>query len=152
MKIETLQDVLHWARAYHQQLQQCLEHCVDKAESERARMLLDYLSDHEKKLARVLEAFEEKADSRALHTFCTEYMDKQPILQHESCTASLADMETGEIIVDILHRHDQIMALYQHLRLRLPKGHAEVFLAELEDLEEHESMQMVKHYQQLEDL
>lgn len=152
MKIETLQDVLHWAQAYHRQMQQCLVHCSDENESERVRMLLDYLSGHEKKLARALERFEEQADGRALHTLCNEYMDKQPILRHETCTAPLAEMTSDEVIRDVVHQHDQIMALYQHLRSRLPAGHAEEFLAELEDLENHEAMQMVKHYQQLEDL
>jgi hypothetical protein len=46
MQIETLKDVLHWTREFHQHLSQCLSHCADKNMDERARMILAYLSDH----------------------------------------------------------------------------------------------------------
>ena len=48
MQIETLKDVLHWTREFHQHLSQCLSHCADKNTDERARMILAYLSNHER--------------------------------------------------------------------------------------------------------
>ena len=48
MQIETLKDVLHWTKEFHQHLNQCLSHCADKNTDERARMILAYLSEHEK--------------------------------------------------------------------------------------------------------
>jgi hypothetical protein len=43
MQIETLKDVLHWTKEFHQQLSQCLSHFGDKI-----HMMLAYLSEQEK--------------------------------------------------------------------------------------------------------
>ena len=68
MQIETLKDVLHWTREFHQHLSQCLSHCADKNMDERARMILAYLSDHEKALTKVVSGFETSGDEHALNT------------------------------------------------------------------------------------
>lgn len=115
-------------------------------------MLLHYLADHEEKLAKALVAFEEQANLGALNTWCIEYIEKQPILPHEVCTAPLAGLSTAEIMRDLVHQHEQIVALYRHLESRLPRGHAQQLLSNLAEMESHESMQMVKNSQQLEDL
>ena len=72
MQIETLKDVLHWTREFHQHLSQCLSHCADKNTDERARMILAYLSDHEKSLTKVVNGFETSGDEHALNTWCME--------------------------------------------------------------------------------
>ena len=78
MQIETLKDVLHWTREFHQHLSQCLSHCADKNMDERARMILAYLSDHEKALTKVVSGFETSGDEHALNTWCYEYVAKHP--------------------------------------------------------------------------
>lgn len=152
MKIETLKDVLHWAQKYHAQLKDCLKHCGAKTESERVELLLHYLADHEDKLSKALVAFEEDAHLGALNTWCIEYVKKQPILSHDVCRVPLADLSTAEIMQNLVHQHEQIIALYRHLESLLPRGHAQQLLSDLAEMEKHESMQMVKNYQLLEDL
>lgn len=115
-------------------------------------MLLRYLADHEAKLAKALVAFEEQANLGALNTWCIEYIEKQPILPHEHCAAPLADLSTEEIMQNVVHQHEQVVTLYRHLESRLPRGHARQLLSDLAVMENHESMQMFKNYQQLEDL
>lgn len=152
MKIETLKEVLHWARKYHVQLKDCLQDCGDKAENERVGLLLHYLADHEEKLAKALAAFEEQANLGALNTWCIEYIEKQPALLHEVCAVPMEGMSTAEIMQNIVQQHEQILALYRHLELRLPRGHAQQLMSDLAEMEHHESMQMVKNQQLLEDL
>jgi hypothetical protein len=152
MKIETLRDVLHWSQQLHAQLNTCLRHCEGTTKEERVRLLLSYLSEHEARLSRALATFEEEANTNALNTWCAEYIEKQPIERHKSCNMPLADLPIEEIILEVVHHHEQIVILYQHLEAYLPNGHAKQLLTDLIDLENHEAMQAVKHYQQLKDL
>ena len=152
MQIESLRDVLHWAREYHQHAQECTQHCSDSGQSERARLLLRYLADHEAQLVTTLDAFEETANTNALNTWCAEYLQKHPVVPHENCIKPLAELSANEIFLNVMHQHEQIMDLYEHLLAQFPAGHAAEFLKGLRELEEHEDMQMAKHYQQLEDL
>ena len=50
MAFETTKDVLDHARDFHRQLSDHYAQLRDKAERERVKMLLDYLSRHEKHL------------------------------------------------------------------------------------------------------
>lgn len=151
MKIETLQDILQWARGYHAQSESCLEHCAEVTEVERVKLLLSCLAEHEQRLARALECFERQADLGALNTWVAEYIDKKPVEPHKSCEAIFSDMTADQVIQQVLYQQKQIVSLYQHLEAYLPDGRAKQFLVGLIDLENHEAMQMSKHYQQLED-
>lgn len=68
MQVETLKDVINWTREAHQHLASCMQHCAGENESARAKLLLDYLTDHEQKLVKVLDEFEETANVSALNT------------------------------------------------------------------------------------
>ena len=87
MQIETLKDVLHWTKEFHQHLSQCLSHCADKHADERAKMMLEYLSEHEKTLTDVIGGFEKSGDENALNTWCYEYASHHPITLHAHCDA-----------------------------------------------------------------
>jgi len=152
MQIETLKDVLHWARKCHVKLKDCLQNCGDTAEDERVRLLLHYLADHEEKLAKALVAFEEQANLSALNTWCIEYIAKQPALLDEVCAAPLAGFSTTKIMQSIVQQHENILTLYRHLESRLPRGHAQQLMSDLAEMEHHESMQIVKNQQLLEDI
>jgi hypothetical protein len=152
MQIETLKDLLHWARKCHVQLKDCLQHCGDTAENERVRLLLHYLADHEEKLAKALVAFEEQADLGALNTWSIEYIEKQPALLDEVCATPMASLSPAEIIQSIVQQHENILTLYRHLESRLPRGRAQQLMYDLAEMEHHESMQMVKNQQLLEDI
>ena len=152
MQVETLRDVLNWTREHHQHLASCMQHCADENESERAKLLLDYLSDHEQKLVEVLDGFRETADSKALDTWCYEYLDKHPIVRHGKCDKPFAEMTADEIITEISHQHGQIIELYRYLRGRDAALSWQELLDQLVSLEEHESMQMVQAANRLHDL
>lgn len=102
MKIETLRDLLHWSQDLHRYLGQCLDHCADKNTSERARLVLAYLADHEKLLLQVIEGFEGLSASQALNTWCIEYLDKRPIDPHRHCSAPFAELDSEQIVQQVV--------------------------------------------------
>lgn len=152
MSVETLKDVLHWTTDFHQHLSECLAHCATKNESERARMLLDYLADHEKKLAHVVARFEETGDSHALDTWCYEYITEHPIVKHAHCDAPFSDLNAAEIMEVIVDQHQQVIELYRYLAERADIPTAKELMESLRSMEEHEMMRAVQTANRFEDM
>lgn len=144
MQVETLRDVLHWTKEFHQHLGQCLSHCADKSADERARMLLAYLSDHEKALTQVVSGFETSGDEHALNTWCYEYVNKHPIVRHAHCDALFADLDATQVMAVIVDQHQQVIELYRDLASRGGISSATELLESLRGLEEHEMKRMVQ--------
>ena len=88
MQIETLEDILSWTRLYHSQLSQCLKHCSDRNEEHRAKLLLDYLSDHETRLEKVIGLYEKGTNKRILNTWFY-YLRKEMFLFFRRWPASI---------------------------------------------------------------
>jgi hypothetical protein len=152
MQIETLKDVLHWTAEFHRGLSRCLEHCEDETENDRVRLLLDYLEQHEARLASVVEQFEKKSSSNALNTWCYEYFDKNPVASHRLCNEGYDRLDVNEIMAKILDQHKQVIELYRYLYAQSGASSAKKLLQNLIALEEHEAMQMAQGSNRLGDI
>lgn len=150
MQIETLKDVLHWTKEFHQQLAHNLAENGKSNDSDRAKMLLDYLDQHETKLAQTIAKFEETGDQNALNTWCYEFLDKHPITQHQQPDILLENLSSSEITTAIAKQHQQIIELYRYLHNRAETASAKELLENLLALEKHEVMQMVQNANRLE--
>jgi hypothetical protein len=152
MQVETLRDVLHWTKEFHQHLSQCLSQCAGKNIDERAQMLLNYLSDHEKSLTKVISGFETSGDEHALNTWCYEYIQKHPIIRHVHCDAPFAELDAKQIMEVIADQHQQVIELYRHLASQAVIPSAIELLKTLRSLEEHESMRMTHTANRFDDM
>jgi rubrerythrin len=152
MQVETLKDILQWTKEFHQHLSQRLSRGVDKNTDERARMMLAYLADHEKSLAKVLKNFVATGDEHALNTWCYEYVSKYPIVQNRYADASFADLDATQIMDVIVDQHQQVIEMYRYLAGRAEISAAREMLESLLSLEEHEMMRMVQSANRLEDI
>lgn len=152
MKVETLRDVLHWTSEFHQHLMEYLKRCADKTENTRAQMLLNYLSEHEEMLGHAVLQFEATGNEHALNTWCYEYFDKNPIVQHHHCDAPFSELSTTDIMQVIIHQHQQIIDLYRYLHDRADISSAKELMEALRSFEEHEIMVMSQSANRLEDI
>lgn len=152
MQVENLRDVLKWTREAHQLMASCMQHCVGENESARAKLLLDYLADHEQKLVGVLEEFEKTANASALNTWCIEFLDKHPITRHKKCEIPFAELSADEIHLEVMHQHGQIIELYRYLLNHADIPEAQGLLEQLLSLEEHEATRMSQAANRLHDL
>lgn len=152
MQIETLKDVLHWTAGFHRQLSRCLHHCEDRALNERARLLLDYLEQHEEKLARVIDRFEAMASSGALNTWCYEYFDKNPAVRGRLCESDYVDLDIEQLMARVLEQHHDVIELYRYLQAQSAAGSPRELLQNLIDIETHEAMRMAQGGNRLEDI
>jgi bacterioferritin (cytochrome b1) len=152
MQIETLKDVLHWTTKFHQHLSDCLEQCASKNESERARMLLDYLAKQEEKLTHIVDQFERTGDNNALNTWCSEYINKHPIVNHMHCDEPFATLNATQIMEVIVEQYEQVVELYRYLASRADIPSAKELMESLKSLEEHEIMRMVQTANRFQDM
>ncbi|AUD78840.1 MULTISPECIES: ATPase [Kangiella] len=152
MQIETLKDVLHWTKEFHQHLSQCLFHCANKNLDERARMMLTYLSEHEKTLKDVVSGFEKSGEASALKTWCYEYVNRHPITRHAHCDTPFAELNASQIMDVIIEQHQQVIELYRYLASRAEIPSAMELLNSLLSLEEHEMMRIVQSSNRFSDL
>ena len=152
MQIEPLKDVLNQTRNFHQHLASSLQNCKDRNQSERARLLLAYLAHHEQTLVEVLDGFSHSASANALNTWCYDYLENSSALRLDQSNQPFGQMNTGEIISEIVKQHNQIIDLYRYLYSRAPTPSIKDLLAQLLELEEHEAMRMAHSANRLEDL
>ena len=152
MQVETIKDVLHWTKEFHQHLSECLSSSVEKNTDERAKMLLAYLSDHEKNLAKVIHGFETSGNESALNTWCYEFVNKHPIIQNVHCDSLFADLDTAQIMEVIVDQHQQVIELYSYLFSRAEVPSAKELLDNLRSLEKHEAMRMSQSANRLNDI
>lgn len=152
MQIETLKDILHWTKGFHQHLSQCLSHCAKKNTNERAKMILTYLADHESSLVRTINSFETSDSKHALNTWCYEYVNKQPIVQNNYCDSPFAELDAAQIMEVIVDQHQQVIQLYRDLASQAVILSAQEMLASLRSVEEHEMMRMVQSVNRFSDM
>ncbi|WP_299018533.1 ATPase [uncultured Photobacterium sp.] len=152
MQVETLKDVLHWTQEFHRCLADCMQSCVDQSDSERVKLLLKYLAEHEEKLEAVIGKFEKSASENILNTWCYEYFDQHPIIRHKLADCPFSELETDEIISEVTHLHSQVIELYRYLSDRAETESSKELLVELADLEKHEAMRMVHSANRLQDM
>ena len=152
MVVETLEDVLHWTRAVHRNLADCLEHCADEARGERVKMLMGYLSAHERELDRALALSEEDASRGALDTWVYDYVDKAPVKPHQVCAGAFRDKSTEEVLADVMQLHEQIVGLYQYLQGRAEVPSTQSLIDGLLALEQQQARLLVTQAHRLDDL
>lgn len=152
MRIESFRELLDWTSGYHLHLSQCFRQCAHMQQNERSGMLLDYLADKELHLAACVLGFKHLGEDKALNTWCTEHLDRHPLMVDAACDEDFALMNTTEIITEVEKQHQLIILLYQNLYDRSQPPKMQELLAEVRDLEVNESQQMMHGANRLEDI
>ncbi|ATC96389.1 hypothetical protein PTUN_a4180 [Pseudoalteromonas tunicata] len=155
MQIETLRDVLHRTKAFHQQLGMCLSQCAEENTDDRAQMLLNYLANHEGNLADVINGFAVSSDENALNTWCYEWVNKLAIVHDEYNDVPFAKLNAAQIMSVIVAQHQQVLSLYRYLVSQVSQAvipSAEEMLASVYSLEQREIMSMVQSVNRFRDM
>ncbi|MDF1820022.1 MAG: hypothetical protein P1U64_00515 [Alcanivoracaceae bacterium] len=152
MQVETFSDVLDWTRAIHRNLANCLETCADDNDSERVRMLMDYLGGHERELARVLEQSKDDAEQKALHTWVYDYFENAPLKPRSITTESFENRSTDEVLEAVMAFHEEIIKLYKYLQGRAEVPSTRSLIDNLLQLEEQETRLMMAQAHRFDDL
>ena len=152
MQVETLDDVLNWTSGFHQTLANQLKQGSGNHDSERARLLLGYLSKHEASLARTVHDTERTAEDKSLATWCYEYLEKNDLMQGIAPGKAFTDLDPEHIMDLVSQQHNQIIELYRYLYSRANIPETKSLLGALLELEQHETMQMMQGANRLQDV
>jgi rubrerythrin len=152
MKVKTISDLIDWTRLMHRQLAERFADGSAQHEQEMARMLLSYLADHEAALEKIIEGFEQQADSKALDTWVYDYLRHEPIDLHRGDGVPIAEMDFNEICVSVFNVHNQAIDLYRELLRRADIPEAQELLQSLLALEEHETMRLAQQTNRMRDM
>ena len=72
MSVDQTRNIIDHAREFHQQVAEYYHRLADTAEGARARLLLDFMSEHEQRLATALADYEASAPEKLLNTWLQE--------------------------------------------------------------------------------
>ncbi|MBF56881.1 ATPase [Halomonas sp. FeN2] len=152
MDVRTFGELIDWTRQLHKHLADCLAHCADQHQEERARMLLSYLATQESEMQRVVARFEQTADAKALKTYAYDYLEHKPIRTHRTCDAPYAKLSVDDICREVFDFHEQTINLYRTLVGKAEIPETKDLLESLLDLEEHEAMRLVRQTGRMNDV
>ncbi|MEM8863927.1 MAG: hypothetical protein AAGF31_00080 [Planctomycetota bacterium] len=119
MPAEQVYDVLQCTRQLHADAADYFAHLAQRSHQQRAKMLLGYLSTHEQKLARTIDAVLEDAEDRVLRTWVQSTdgaVHLKDALEPEDATAPEASFD--ELVERGLQIDDAAVRLYEDLALR----------------------------------
>lgn len=151
MQAETLRDVMDWTRQLHGALADGLDSSVAHSQGERARMLLEYLAEHERRLQEVVSLSEEDASVKALNTWCYDYFENAPVTPAQA-RRDLSQAGMDEIAAVVIERHEMLIGLYRYLLGRAETDTPRELVEGLLSLEENEAMLMAREIRMAEDL
>ena len=152
MKVQTISDLIDWTRMMHRQLAERLAEGSTQHGEEMTKMLLSYLADHETSLEKIIDGFEQRADSKALNTWVYDYLGHEPIDLHRSSDAPFAEMNFDEICGSVFDVHNQAIDLYRDLLGRADIPEAQELLQSLLSIEEHETMRLAQQTNRMRDM
>ena len=152
MSVETVFDVMELTRKTHQQLARDLDSCYTVEGKERVRMLIAYLSEHEARLAKVIEQAQEDAIASSLNTWLNDYLDGYGALQHLSAPLQCDSGDVDAVLAAVLAMHERLIDLYRYLADKAPTSAVGELLGSLLDLEQHEAMRIARDAGSMTDL
>ncbi|WP_041522283.1 hypothetical protein [Gilvimarinus agarilyticus] len=115
---KTMDDLLSAIEQYHKGLAEHLSNCADDGAPEREQLLLNYLAEHEKKLADTLSFFREREKLGPLNTWFYAYTDRHPITLRDPRETDFKNLDCEQICAEISNIHEQLLDLYVHLHER----------------------------------
>lgn len=142
MEVKTFSELINWTRQLHEQLSIRLKQGSGQNAGVRASALLQYLSEHEAHLERLVGEFEKRADPKAMNTYVYNYLSNHPIRKPRVADDHYALLSFDDICKEVFELHTQVIDLYRVMIGKADIPEVKSLLEPLLDLEEHEAMRM----------
>lgn len=141
MNVERCEDLIDWTHRAHALLAETMaEGAKDRSDS-LAKMLLDYLTQHERELVATIARVKEHADPSALQAPLHDAVQGD-MLALDLDSETFAQMSVGEVSQEVFALHNRIIDLYRSLEKRRELHKASGLLGEMLQLEEREIMRL----------
>ncbi len=151
MAFEQIRDVLDRTVEIHGRISELYDRLGDKAQRPRVRMLLDYLSRHEKHLQESLAIYEHEVSGRVLDCWCRDIPHSIPSDCFE-CSDLSADMSIDEVINVAVRLDYCLIKLYEAMADCAPYEDVREVFKRLLEMEEREEVEMIRNALQLKEI
>jgi rubrerythrin len=151
MAFEQARDVIERARTIHKRMGEQYDLLGDVAERPRVKMLLDYLSRHERHLDEVLAKYEEAISKRILDC----WFNYTPEMIPEDCVncGDLSpDMSIDEIIKRAALVDECLLRLYEEMSNRAPHEDVRNVFQTLLEMEKREELELMRNALELKEI
>lgn len=153
MSFETTKDVLDHVRQFHHHLSEFYHNLSNKTEKQRVKLLLDYLSGHEKKLEENLARYEEDVSERILNAWF-QYPPPKEVLNKCRCVAieDKDDLSVDSVIEMVLQLDDCLIDLYEEMIKSSEFEEVKEVFNNLLEMTKQEKMDLVRDANELKDM
>ncbi len=148
---KTAKDVIDQTKAFHKRLGDFYMELSDKAERERVKILLEYMSRHQDNLVSVVQEYEDSVSEHILNTWFMYVSDECDLSAYFD--ANLGPDMTAQQVIQVAMELDKcLLETYQAMMEKeVPDEVQEVFARFLK-MEEEQKILMAKNALYIEDL
>lgn len=153
MAFETTKDVLDHAREFHIQLSDFYSLLSRKSEKQRIKLLLDYMSQHEKYLEETLARYEEEVSGKLLNTWFQYPPPKEILDTCRKVSISKTDDLTVDDVIEMAVKLDQcLIDLYKEMIKNSETDEMREVFSNLMEMEKRQELELVRDAQEWKDL
>jgi hypothetical protein len=143
MPTETIKDILDWGRRLHEELATIYQSSSAESEDERTRLLLNYIADHENRLAEMIANFEKHDTTGRVDSWMRDYLEKNPFMAGMREVVKFNPMDGEEVLQATIDAHQKMIAMYRDLAQNAKSDRLETLFTSIADMESNELMRMV---------
>ncbi len=148
---EQVKDVLDYSKQLHAQIRQYYDALSEQSVQRRVKMLLDYLSRHEKNMEQSLDVYEQEAKGSVLDVWL-QYAPSTDIEGVLKRCVIKPSMSVDEVIKIALEFDDALVELYKEVVREVDDDRVKAAFKNLIEMENQEKFTLVRSAIQLDDM
>ena len=150
MRYQTVQDILERAQSLHAAVADQAMAASDEQADPRLAAILDYLAQHQTRLAGAIAGFRQDSKESTLAT----WFDRAPTEHPKGLDSDtlISAGSTDDLIGQIIEFHEEVTELYGNLRDQAHTDGVRRVFADLANIEIHEKMELVQSSRQFDDI
>lgn len=144
MAFQTVRDILDHARSFHRKLADFYALKGEHADKELVRVLLNYMSRHERHLDECLSSYEKESAKRILETWF-KYPPEMPECACFECIELKPDLSAKDLFDTAMKVDQCLVNLYRQAAERAVSSEVKALFAELLELEKREETECLRN-------
>jgi hypothetical protein len=148
---EQVKDVLAYGIDLHKRLRSVYDDLGDQSDQTRVKMVLDYLSRHERNRQHAMQRFEEGTRKKILNVWM-QYAPSSDIEQILLDESTRSDLTVDDVITMAMRFDDAMIAIYRETASEIADVHAREVFQNLAEMEHREKQRFVRDAEWVQDL
>lgn len=155
MTVDQTRSIIDHVREFHEQLGEYYHRLADAADRTRVRLLLDYMSQHEVRLANALAKYEHSAPAKVLETWLQSAEETNVLRTAQATLAELKidhSASVSQVIEMGIRLSDCVLAVYRDLAERAEPYSVRQVINTLFEMEQRAQQQFARDAERLGDI